>query len=640
MSNAIKRYIVNIFAILLAVLTVFSALVISFPVSAAATERAIFEKSNVLTDLESSKDFNANDYPVKTGNKDYVEIISLVEFGLDSTKERVYEFGLYVYLYNPYQFKIKESVQNQLELSTTHDENGVASDYNKYKLVLLSQEGVFYKFRVEDNKLNIFKSIDVKERRYTVSGIELNIGEANAHDFLVGGSWTYTGFAEGYDANNPNVSTLACAQAKNAYTIEVDVHGTSYLHDSSTLGENHKNNISSVYFSIPNDILEEYGDLQKIKAKWYEYKTTPIIFTADKTGDNGEDPNYDEFKNYLGKEITEDYGPVRMLYEDSKVVGVVDTTNVYSGVLYGKKFTLINPETGHISSIEKADKPYLVINPLTWLFPVKELNGTPELNTNYKNVSIFNNESGLINGGIITADMLSNYALNFYKNYGGELDNDDYLNSRGFAKGLFQDVVDEGRTRGENVKEFDAGDKFNIYDYDDTHTDWQRFWDYFFRWGAETDNGLEGVKPIEKVKTRTSASELLINNLDYSAFEAFDENAKLKGETTHIFRFAQTDYQYNELTCLKEGWIETSRTNCAYAIETVFLDFDVMQLTFDKDGNQTTFGVVSDPIDIYTTPDLGSKGCLEFIKSYTTVILFLGVCIIGWRVINKHFVKK
>ena len=64
-----------------------------------------------------------------------------------------------------------------------------------------------------------------------------------------------------------------------------------------------------------------------------------------------------------------------------------------------------------------------------------------------------------------------------------------------------------------------------------------------------------------------------------------------QGKKTFIFRFATTDYYSAE--------VSTMTADVGYmAQETVFLDFDIISLTFRNDVGDTVIPVVSSPIDI------------------------------------------
>ena len=572
-----------------------------------------FEKSLPLEDLETDPTFVKSLYVA--GGVDValdVQLVRFVEFGYSFNKTNTEDFGLYIYLFVNKENQIIDSVQNEVNLSVKNDENGVSYDYLDYHLTLISTDGNFYKFKIQDKDNVIINSLEDEGRTYTVASVDLRIKDEgdykyNAKAFGIGGKWTFTGYAKGYGEDKKE-STLTCSSATDYLTIKLDVGHTNFL-TSSSKGTKYKNNINSVYFSVPNDILEEYGALQKIKAEWYEYKTTPIIFTADDSRDDY-DANYEELNNWIGVKVNSFNRPERSFYENA-YPGGPEIPNALGGYIYNI----------FESDYDESNKEDLTstkeINPLTYLFAVKNLSGLVLKNTELKD-----------------------YVNSFYEKYkdrGVQLSEDEYLNKRGIAEGLFEDYVDEGRTIGHNVKTFDIGDSFNVLDYDSSHEPWQRFWDYFGHWGATTDDGLDNVAPIYEVKELTKAKDLLIHDVDYYDFVSYYTLSKAKNTTTFLFRFDQTDYYSSNLNCRKDIWGYPTQ-NMAYATQTAFLDFDILELTFNKEGVETVFGCVMDPQDVYSHVEL-PQGCADY-GAYTRVILFLGVVVVGYKLLDKHGRKR
>ena len=122
---------------------------------------------------------------------------------------------------------------------------------------------------------------------------------------------------------------------------------------------------------------------------------------------------------------------------------------------------------------------------------------------------------------------------------------------------------------------------------------------------------IRDIKPIYKV----IATDLIGSNADISKrllvgeSEVEDIKAKyaaslLNDESLYIFRFAVTDYYSNFLNVYSrvpfEEWfpldIDAYRT-----YQTVFLNFDIIEFTFFKEGNYYVIPAVSDPIDIVST---------------------------------------
>ena len=95
-----------------------------------------------------------------------------------------------------------------------------------------------------------------------------------------------------------------------------------------------------------------------------------------------------------------------------------------------------------------------------------------------------------------------------------------------------------------------------------------------------------------------------------------------------MFRFAQTDYVSAAIAYSKGN---TEYSDKAYvASETVFLDFDIIHLTFNRDGVYKVIPAVSNPIDIVgdiTAPlDLDEPDMWLIILGILLVIVLLVIC--------------
>ena len=162
-------------------------------------------------------------------------------------------------------------------------------------------KNLFYKFKITDKEIDgktFAQRVNSNERRYDISGIELlTYGHTSAKEYKVGGTYIFTGYASGYGPEAGADSTLTSV-VRELETVSLDVRSTDYRTQSSQTGKDHQNQLSSVYFSVDNEILEKYGRLQKVKAEWYEYKTEPIITVSDKN-------IYDALSGYVGRNIGE-----------------------------------------------------------------------------------------------------------------------------------------------------------------------------------------------------------------------------------------------------------------------------------------------------------------------------------------------
>ena len=146
------------------------------------------------------------------------------------------------------------------------------------------------------------------------------------------------------------------------------------------------------------------------------------------------------------------------------------------------------------------------------------------------------------------------------------------------------------------------GDTFDLNSYDSNHNWWDKLWNYGFSW-PNTSEQYKNVAPIYEVKASDLkgtndeiASRLLVNSDDVSELKTFYSNATKNKEKVILFRFANTDYYCEKAIASANG--TASRDTSYIAQQTVFLDFDIIELTFNKDGVYHVIPVVSSPMDI------------------------------------------
>lgn len=604
----------------------------SFVFSAhAATDELNFDNTDVLDDLRSStsngKAFNINDYPFDaTGLTKTPSIIAFIEYCYSHIRNMQDNYGLYVYFYNPQGLKLNtETVQNKIQMAVSWDSEGAPNDFETFNLSFCNMStdddyyGLFYKFKVVDRKSadgkTILERVNSNERRYDLTCVYLTEkGAQTAKAYAIGGTFKFTGYASGYGPNEDAPSTLACS-VNEMETVSLQVYSTNFRTNTSSAGRGHQNELNSIYFSVPDSLFEKYGKLQKIKAEWYEYKTTPIFVTSDSNVYSGLQP-------FLGVYIGRQNSDVPYSLYDS-YQKLVDGAGHYNS--YGTVYNAIGAraDKGVTHSIEQ----------MNYLFST---NG--QAIANYE----------------VTSDVLTDYIYKYNKSYTkGKIHKD-------ISADLFEDGVDGGRTRGYNLVDIDSDNTFNMLSYDSTHSGWQRFWTFFGNWGIKTDGDYYGVKPIVEIadsditgSESDIASRLLINKANAAQFKKFVQDEKKGHRKTVLFRFAQTDYASTEMITYnnKAG---KNLGKCSYmAQETVFLDFTIIQLTFNRDGVYKVIPVVSNPIDIINgiTPPLQDETKIWWILLLIIIVIIIlllvllpvapslvvGILKLVWRIISFPF---
>ena len=588
-----------------------------------------YDDTNALNDLQSSaidgEPFDITDYPKNAQGT--AQMITFVEYCYSQYENGFGNYALYVYVYNPALVEFATvSTQNKIQISTDfyYDNEqgkvGDVKDYQKFSLKFCNASGgeyanLFLKFRIVDEEniiLNAEREHEQKtgNRYYHISGIELfEIGGSatNAHEYLVNKYYQFSGYAEGYgDSENFPFTCLSTGQAE---AVELDVRHTFYRSETSNKGKGYQNQLDSVYFAVPKRLFDTYGELQRIKAEWYEYKTKDIIVTSN-------DKFASAAKPWLGKQTNTQFS-VGGIPEINKDIGYSLVQDYYnsSGMGYVQGATWgWNIYGNYVSPRAKA---------LYYLFQVD-------------NIEEYDPYADIVSIGGVESNQLYEYIKNYDKSYdGGTLPIKDGT----ISADLFADDIDDYRKVDSEYGKIQQG--YSYYDFDadldlQYLSSWQEtapdFWDNIRNWGLwDTIFGdipeeeSRTVAPIEIIEeddldgTSAEVSErLLINSGDVQSLrDYYDEAVTIDPSVSDdeekvvvLFHFATTDYYSApvEIWELGTGFLggDTKISGQAYrAWESVFLDFDVIQLTFNNDGEYHVIPAVSSPIDIVnaiTTP--------------------------------------
>jgi hypothetical protein len=230
---------------------------------------------------------------------------------------------------------------------------------------------------------------------------------------------------------------------------------------------------------------------------------------------------------------------------------------------------------------------------------------------------------------------------------------------------LFEADIDESRKMDNASGKIQMG--YSCYDFDadlDTQvlSSWSEsdpsFWDNWkhFGLGAAFTGGPEEasrvVAPIQILgaddldgSDAKVSERLLVNMKDVSSIQETYTKAVENDEVVVLFRFATSDYYAQSATIIEPGagflGADKKYENQAYiAKESVFFDFDIIQLTFNKEGIYTVIPVVADPIDAIggITPPVDLPGEMEWwqiVFALAMIVLLILVLAPLWPYILK-----
>lgn len=618
----------RISAVIVCAATLF--LIFVTPVTALDTEdydRTSFEEQGVMDDLGavlSSDKIQEYKDGAKTVYNDAL-VLHTMEFGYISRD--LSDFGFYIYVYDPVCGADLTSVTAQMCLLES-----TSSQYKEYGCTMLSKDGYFSKHRVElgDNAT----MLNWSERVYKISGITVESSKY-IKDCYVGTKYTYTGNMKGYGSE---IDTLTCRIFAQD-TIMLYTEFTYYRTTGSSKGLYWQNQINTVYFSVPNTYVEDYGKLSAIYHSYKEYETGPMVVTNSAL-----------------------FGPyMQSLYESNKAAAFEEGQYAISDfekreVAFGSALDYTGSFAFNYSEVtdnklftKTIDSPFVISGDLT-MDRIMNFTSLPFWFYDPNLASRENNEVAVTSDDIFnfisshpmiytgTFEELTDHAIEKYPYAeprpgvtvnGKPLDNTEankavdatrlhYIST--FYGTHFTEILDEYN----GVMDFrDSSNIKTLLSYDISHTTYQKIQDFgLFAFlfgnayvkGDETISNIHPLAVIEESDLSLSDADFsrkyLVNKSDVSKIKWSYNNAKSKGETLFLFRFDISDYfaksqkVYYYDTFMIDEWKEDVSV-AMVCRQSYYADFDIIALTFDKDGVETIIPVVHTPKDFIgdiTTP--------------------------------------
>ena len=593
--------IFSLFALCVLCVTMFLGGQMTAPAVYAAGSSNAFDDSYVMEDLEGmtidGKVFNVADYAPSAEKE--TTVLLFAEYCYSPYTSEQGNYALYVYVWNPQQIVYNvRSTRNSIQFSY----GGDTATASKYSLLFLSgskeqgAENLFYKFKVElsvDSRSSILVALDGESRVYDISGIELvTASDEDIHDYKVGAVYTYSGFAEGYgDTDAPPLSFTK--KEGETFVIDDGIQQTFYRAGKTNGRTSYsQDTLHSVYFSIPNTVLEAYGALSAVKMEWLKTQTSWGLLT-------GTERFYDAFIDIVGLSAassTPSYPSVALPFTE-----------------YGFKTSTYDPN-GQFTFNFGMDG-YERIESLAYVF------STPSFGVDiaddyvvpwediYAWMQAYYDEYGDSREYDTTPEdggepgwLYAKYTFTPYKHDYLEVDGVTYP----FSEALFSYVAPE-----KTVMDIKATDNRSLTSVDIDYS----WWDWITGGSGTVTSknefngkGIDAIKIVEeadiKAPARETCDHLYIDINDYNSFIDYYDAAVAKEETVVLIRFDVGEYNALEVAQgvpfdadIVEGVIDYD-TNARIFNLSVYLDLDVISLTFDNGETEVTLSVVADPIDV------------------------------------------
>lgn len=676
----VKTVIFTIIAVVLSSIGLISSYA-SPAVYAEETKQSLFENQNVLEDLKGStiegEAFDLTKYNFDDGKA--MKLMTLAEFCYSFKEEKQKDYGLYAYVYNPQGKAFNfDSEKNEITIRAGGE---ASASFTQYRLKFLNQstqagyEGLFIKFRVElseSQKQDVLKKLTSGGRVYEVGEVQLMKTDK---DFEVasGAKYTYTGYAEGYGSETAEGDTLSCKVDGGLLTLSLDVHSTAYRPEGSNgKDEFTQDSLHSVYFSVPNEMIAEYGDMVQIHAKWLNATLKPGLVTGNReiyekllpiAAHNIPFADIEKYKQqgidfpymYLGNS---QYKP------NGSITGGAGTVEVNGYFVLGNYHDMIEPLIRYkekelktlpvllYASNGNADKSefasteellnYIKSYPNVCPDELDPLKADKSRATNAANVQAFKSAVAAIPSDGLLIDRFNaiQAAIKAYHKLTEEerLTVQTEIEALNKAIADYNELVNGLNQDHENSVPFPpalvAGkyprSLFSKWDTEYTEK-WvksteeiklkdfkvdKKWWQHIFGGVTmtETDFGkLQAIQSVSDADLKGTDAEiskrLAVGKADLPNFKAYYDEAKKADKTVFLFRFYQSEYKAQTATLARtrQNWAgfwkyEEIDSNAYFFQTDVNLNFDIIDITYQKGVTYTTIPVVFKPIDIVPNP--------------------------------------
>lgn len=591
------RFVRIIFSVLICFAVLLS--VVAVPISAASgstrVTRREFEECSVNEDLESTVELAAlkAEYTENPSAHPTPELIYVMEFGYCSSD--MSEYGLYLYVYDP-ESDLLESLQVQTSFGESTN-----TMYTVWNCTLISKEGNFSKWRVD---INDTTGLDSARRVYKISGITINRTDGFVKEYPVGEKFVFVGNMAGYGSN---VNTLAL-ERKEQEVIELGTDFTYYRTAGSSKGLYWQNQINTVYFSVPNKYLTDYGVLTAIHHAYKEYTTKPMVVT-----------NHNGLWSYLEGlyllNCSAEYS------EGQYGIAYLEEHFIPGGYMYYKTFFDFNYSSDlYTTSDSPFDREYLK---LPYFFYKSDLANLIENEVAVTTEQIFEFMNKYSNNYLGSEYELVDEAQRLYPDDSGLVP--DWIKYVwGYYSTWFEDLLDDYNG---TIDFRDPSNIKTLLSYEATHEKWYEKVEDFGLWKVITgqdyikgDETISNLHPLATIKeadlnltNKDFSKEYYVAEADVPAIKAAYNASIASDSTLFLFRFDISDYYARDAKVYVYNQFNNPKEQDGRVVvcqQSYYKDFDIISLTFTMEYKDTVIPVSHTPKDFIgdiTTPSYNPK---------------------------------
>ena len=619
MTKTIKNKIYSVFLI---VLLLFEFFFSTLSVFADSGDKSI-EETTVEEDL---KEINLSGYGANPNGK--CDLLYFAEYGYSEDKDYSKAYNLYFYVYNPTQTDIsKASGLNKVNMTVKYGVADSSKNENvPLECVSVSSNNLFIKFRLEQPEkvleyARAYAADHEGVRRYEITGLQIRPKGANlATDYPVSKVYDYSGYAANLGPNASSESTLECKDY-GLRSIHLSLQDTYYRFSTQSDGVT-QDTLNSVYFEIPLEYFNEFGNLNNISAEWYERQTKPIFVTSELGA-------YESLRKLLGITVTDQTSEYQVFWDEVEYKH--DSLDMLSYPTFkGALFTKYKPgeliPTSDLWPVYYLHPNAEVINELYWLFHKEGTKtedfmvSSEELKNHIESYKLQHPEALLLLEKY-PKDMFE--LLKNYDRYGAV----NYEDENGLVKRTFN-IDGNGYTYVDNVE---------------NQSKWNEIW-FGTKYKDYTYSPIQTISKTDLSLSAEAFSEIYL--VDKKDAQKFLDNAKSaydSGKVPVLLRHAVTDYTSYKARFDALSNDAMSETDGYVAQQTVFLDFDVISLGFkDVNGyNDVVIGVVANPIDIIndiTAPEnFMEQEWWQRLYALLLIIVFVVIFMFCWPFLSSFF---
>ena len=590
---SVKKRIMLFLALFAFVFTLGGEVLLSAFSITASAETASFDARSIETDLE---EIGVDETVYQKNPNGEVSLIHIMEYCFSDYRDLDSLYTLYFYVYNPTGEPIDVKYdKNSINMCIDYDDVGEPSSYGNVDLTYLdsTSDHLFYKFKLTDSsdllELEKFYSYTFSNgRRYDFIGIQVkHENKTIAKEYEISKTYFWRGYSKGCGAHVNAKDTLTC-EYTGTDTINLEIFHTTwrngvYDDDYTTTA------ITTAYFGVPERYFDDYIGINAIKASWEKYTTQPIFVTSSKA-------RYDEIIKYVGLNVGQGNNELtaRILWERTEAGKPAPGTGVYAE--WDEYYKVYN------AFKKEEDGSYIFMDADFWQATIgndyKFADDGEWLPTIYYLLYVEAGDDPTLDDYFVSSEELENYMRWYTANKGIE------VTSQEFSIDLFSgDGESVGITINAESKVIDI----------DAERDW--LWQQIF--GNKTQELEYDTIVIldESIRDMTESdfeSTYLVDNDTVggnSSGTVYGDCIKMldAGMRPVLLKFAESEYYCSpayfdntDYFHTGEGSSEVTSCNGYVAQEEIYLDFDVISMTFlNEDGlTETVIPVVADPTHV------------------------------------------